>query len=103
MSQAADRHVLIIARSARRQLAESLPESVAFSACEFIVGALLNNPHRLGQELRPPLHDRHNARRGSYRVIYRIDDGNLTVTVLVVVHGQDAYRSRGLCPAGQQE
>jgi len=95
VSDAADRYKLIISPSARRQLAESLPEAVAFAAHELIVGALLDNPHRLGKRLQPPLHDRHSARRGTYRVIYRIDDEQVTVTVLDVVHRQAAYRASG--------
>ncbi|OBK18009.1 type II toxin-antitoxin system RelE family toxin [Mycobacterium asiaticum] len=68
------RYELVVAPTARRQLAETLPESVAFAAYEFITGPLLDNPHRVGKRLRPPLEDRHSARRGTYRVIYRIDD-----------------------------
>jgi len=83
---------LIIAPTARRQLAEHLPESVAFAAYEFIIGALLQNPHRVGKRLRPPLDDRHSARRGTYRVLYRIDDTRRLVTVVGVVTRADAYR-----------
>ena len=72
-----------------------LPEAVAFAAHEFVVGALLDNPHRVGKQLRPPLADRHSARRGTYRVIYRINDQQRTVTVLDVAHRQDAYRTSG--------
>ena len=84
---------LIISPTARRQLAEVLPESVAFAAYEFIIGPLLANPHRVGKRLRPPLSDRHSARRGTYRVIYRIDDRTNVVTVVAVVRRADAYRS----------
>jgi mRNA interferase RelE/StbE len=59
------RYELIVAPSARRQLSEELPEAVAFAAFEFIVGPLLDNPHRVGKRLRPPLEDRHSARRGA--------------------------------------
>lgn len=83
---------LIIAPTARRQLTEQLPESVAFAAYEFIIGALLQNPHRVGKRLRPPLDDRHSARRGTYRVLYRIDDTRRLVTVVGVVTRADAYR-----------
>lgn len=89
------RYALVISPSARRQLAQTLPESVAFAAHELIVGVLLDNPQRLGKRLQAPMQDRHSARRGTYRVIYRIDDENLTVTVLDVVHRQDAYRPKG--------
>ena len=95
MSAAPERYELVITPTARRQLAEVLPEAAAFAAHEFIVGALLTDPHRVGKRLRPPLDDRHSARRGTYRVVHRIDDEQVTVTVLDVAHRQDAYRSSG--------
>lgn len=94
MSVEGDRYTLRITPTARRQLAEVLPEAVAMAAHEFIVGPLLSNPHRIGKRLRPPLEDRHSARRGTYRVIYRIDDEHQTVTVVDVAHRRDAYRRR---------
>jgi mRNA-degrading endonuclease RelE of RelBE toxin-antitoxin system len=84
---------LVISPTARRQLAEVLPESVAFAAYEFIIGRLLANSHRVGKRLPPPLSDRHSARRGTYRVIYRIDDRTNVVMVVAVVRRADAYRS----------
>jgi mRNA-degrading endonuclease RelE of RelBE toxin-antitoxin system len=86
------RYRLVITPTARRQLAEHLPESVAFAAYEFIVGPLLENPQRVGKRLRPPLDDRHSARRGTYRVIYRIAEDEWVVTVVAVVRRADAYR-----------
>lgn len=86
------RYELVISPTARRQLTERLPESVAFAAYEFIVGPLLDNPQRVGKRLRPPLEDRHSARRGTYRVIYRIDTTDRRVTFVGVVHRSDAYR-----------
>lgn len=83
---------LVIAPTARRQPTERLSGSVAFAAYEFIVGALLKNPHRVGKGLRAPLEDRHSARRGTYRVIYRIDDTRRRVTVVGVVPRADGYR-----------
>ena len=92
MTEPRARHALAISPTARRQLSEHLPEAVAVAAYEFIVGPLLDNPHRVGKQLRPPLDDRHSARRGTYRVIYRIDDHRRTVTVVDVAHRRDAYR-----------
>jgi mRNA interferase RelE/StbE len=86
-------YVLTITPTARRQLTESLPEAVATAAYEFITGPLLDNPHRVGKQLRPPLEDRYSARRGTYRVIYRIDDDIRMVTVVDVAHRRNAYRS----------
>ncbi len=92
MSPLGDRYSLVIAPTARRQLADVLPEGVAMAAHEFIVGPGLDNPHRVGKRLRSPLDDRHTARRGTYRIIYRIDDGERSVTVVDVAHRRDAYR-----------
>ena len=88
-----DRYELIVAPSARRQLAEQLPESVAFAAYEFILGPLLEIPRRVGKPLRAPLDDRHSARRGTYRVIYRIDEEHHAASVVGVFSRSDAYRS----------
>ena len=87
-----DRFELVISPTARRQLTDRLPEAVAFAAYEFIIGPLLENPHRVGKRLGPPLADRHSARRGTYRIIYRIDEPHHAVTVVGVVHRADAYR-----------
>ena len=86
------RYTLVITPTARRQLTEQLPESVAFAAYDFIMGPLLETPHRVGKRLHAPLADRHSARRGTYRIIYRIDESATSVTVLAVIHRSDAYR-----------
>ncbi len=83
---------LRIVAAARRHLSEELPEAVALAAREFIIGPLLDNPHRVGKQLMPPLDDRYSARRGTYRILYRIDDVAKTVTVLAVGHRGDIYR-----------
>jgi len=87
------RYQLQIVSSARRHLTEDLPEAIATAAFEFIIGPLLDNPHRVGKQLRPPLADRHSARRGTYRILYRIDDQARTVTVLAIGHRRDIYNA----------
>ena len=77
----------------RRALSESLPEAVAAVAYEFITGPLLLDPHRIGKRLLPPMDDRFSARRGTYRVIYRIDDKARAVTVVDIAHRRDVYRT----------
>lgn len=37
--------------------------------------------------------DKYSARRGTYRVIYRIDDDARVVTVVDVAHRRDVYRT----------
>jgi mRNA interferase RelE/StbE len=76
-----------------RALSETLPEAVAAAAYEFITRPLLADPHRIGKRLLPPMDDRFSARRGTYRVVYRIDDKDRVVTVVDVAHRRDAYRT----------
>jgi mRNA interferase RelE/StbE len=83
---AAEPYALRTTPTVRRALTDILPEAVAAAACEFITGPLLDNPHRVGKRLLPPLDDRHSARRGTYRVIYRIDDKDHVVTVVDIAH-----------------
>lgn len=76
--------------TARRALAR-LPEKVATAAVEFIYGGLADNPQRVGKPLRNELEGLHSARRGSYRIIYRI--GGQTITIMAIEHRADVYRS----------
>lgn len=77
---------------AKRALSHDLPEKVAAAAFEFIMGALAQNPRRVGKQLREPLYPLYAARRGEYRVIYRIDDNLIVIDVISVAHRRDAYR-----------
>lgn len=88
-----DRFTLATTPSVKRALSEQLPEAVAVAAYEFMAGPLLENPHRVGKRLLPPLADRYTARRGTYRIIYRIDDKRRIVTVVDVDHRRDVYRT----------
>ncbi|BCJ38752.1 toxin RelG [Actinocatenispora thailandica] len=79
--------------SARRAISQRLPESVAAAVLEFCAGALAANPHRVGKPLFGPLTGCHGARRGTYRIVYRIDESAHTVHVLDVDHRADIYRT----------
>ena len=83
---------LVVARPAATTIAEELSESVAAAVIELITGPLLDNPRRVGVELRNELEGLWSARRGTYRVLYRIDDQNREVVVLRVGHRGDVYR-----------
>lgn len=85
---------LVVAAPAARAIRETLPEAVAFAIIDFITGALLDNPKRVGAPLRGELEGIWSARRGTYRVLYRIDEDNREVIVLRVGHRQNIYRSR---------
>lgn len=84
---------VVVTRTAARQLAEHLPEAAAAACGEFLFGPLANNPLRVGAPLRPPFAGQWRARRGEYRVRYRIDNAEHVVYVLDVDHRRHAYRS----------
>jgi mRNA interferase RelE/StbE len=77
--------------TAKRDLAR-IPEKVATAVVEFIYGALVENPRRVGHELHLELAGRHSARRGSFRVIYIVDDDQQRVVITDVKHRGDVYR-----------
>ena len=80
---------------ARRALAR-LPEKIATAVVEFVYGSLAANPHRAGKPLKLGLEGLHSARRGDYRVIYRINDHRHRVDVVAIEHRSDIYRPRRL-------
>jgi mRNA interferase RelE/StbE len=80
---------LAIGATARRALAKQLPERIATAVWAFCDGLLREAPYRVGKPLRGPLSGQYSARRGAYRVRYRVDDGKCLVTVVDIA--SDAY------------
>jgi len=80
--------------SAARRSLNRLPEKIATAVVEFVYGSLAANPPRVGKPLKLNLEGLHSARRGDYRVIYRIHDAHRRVDVIAVEHRSDAYRPR---------
>lgn len=87
-----ERYGLVLSRSARRALTETLPPAAAFAAWEFVNGPLRETPRRVGAPLRAPFAGLWRARRGEYRVRYEIDEGRRMVRVVDIDHRRDAYR-----------
>jgi mRNA interferase RelE/StbE len=83
---------LVLTPPARRAITDLLPEAVAVAVIDFVTTALLDNPQRVGKPLRDDLSGVWAARRGTYRVLYRINDHVREVVVLRVDHRRDAYR-----------
>jgi len=75
-------YTVIFSRQARRNLRENLP-----------LGPLAANPHRAGKPLEEPFDGYHSARRGTYRIIYRINEDKHTVEIHSIRHRRDAYRT----------
>jgi mRNA interferase RelE/StbE len=86
-------YTVILSRQARRNPSEDVPLDVAFAAMETIDGPLATNPHRVGKPLDEPFDGYHSARRGTYRIIYRINESKRTVEVHSIRHRRDAYRT----------
>ena len=84
----ATEHEIAWTPAAKRAL-RRLPEKVAVAAVEFIYGSLASNPKRVGKALRFDLEGLRSARRGDYRIIYRID---AHVTIVAIEHRADVYR-----------
>ncbi len=83
---------LVLTPPAVRAIQTTLPEPVAAAVIEFVTGPLVANPRRVGKMLRRELQGIWSARRGTYRVLYRINDTTGEVIVLRVDHRRDVYR-----------
>ena len=79
--------------TSRRALSR-LPEKVGTAVVELCYGSLAEDPAKLGKPLRFELEGLHSARRGDYRIIYRIDHGRRRVEIVAIEHRSAAYRSR---------
>jgi mRNA-degrading endonuclease RelE of RelBE toxin-antitoxin system len=84
---------LVAAGPAARAIADVLREGVAGAVIALVTGDLVAAPRRIGNPLRGELEGLWVARRGTFRVVYRIDDDNHEIVVLRVDHRRDTYRS----------
>jgi mRNA interferase RelE/StbE len=78
--------------TAQRDL-RRLPEKIATAVVEFVYGSLVENPERVGRALHLELAGLHAARRGDYRIVYRIDPEARVVLIAHVDHRSDVYRA----------
>jgi mRNA-degrading endonuclease RelE of RelBE toxin-antitoxin system len=83
---------LVLAPPARRALTDQLPEAVAAAVIEFLTTALVQQPRRVGRPLRADLAGLWSARRGTYRVLYRVHEEPAEVVVVRIEHRRDVYR-----------
>jgi mRNA-degrading endonuclease RelE of RelBE toxin-antitoxin system len=84
---------LIVSGPARRAIGR-IPPKVGIAVMDFLLGALINNPRRVGKPLQRELTGLYSARVGLYRVVYEIDDDRSEVRVLYIDHRADVYRPR---------
>lgn len=87
-----DPYDIVLTPPARRTIEVKLPEAVAAAVIDFLTSALIANPQRVGKPLQADLAGIWSARRGTYRVLYRINEDRHEVVVLRVEHRRDVYR-----------
>ncbi len=74
-------------------MAELAQADQAYARGEVLLaGPLLENPQRVGRELRRELEGVWSARRGTYRVLYRINGERREVIVERIEHHSQSYR-----------
>jgi mRNA interferase RelE/StbE len=84
---------LAVAAPATRSL-DRLSEGVAAAIVEFMLGPLCEQPTVVGKPLQSELTGYWSARRGAYRIIYRLDHDDHRVLVVRIQHRSDVYRPR---------
>ena len=82
---------LVLTPPAIRAIQTGLTEAVAAAVIEFMTGPLMGNPRRVGKMLRRELQGIWSVKRGTYRVLYRINDHTNEVIVLRIDHRRDVY------------
>ena len=86
-------YTVALSEQARRNVRENLPLEVAIAAMETVEGSIAVNPYRAGKPLEEPFDGYYSARRGTYRIIYRIDEAKHHVEIHSIRHRRDAYRA----------
>ena len=92
MTDEGDAYDLVLTPPAQRAIATKLPEPVAVAVIDLLTTTLMHQPYRAGKPLRGKLDGVWSARRGTYRVLYRIREDPHELIVLRVEHRRDAYR-----------
>lgn len=87
------RWTLVVTGPAERSLGR-FSEGVAAAVVEFLLGPLTEAPTVVGKPLQRELAGYWSARRGSYRVIFRLDEDERQIVVVRIEHRTDVYRPR---------
>ncbi|MEJ1230767.1 MAG: type II toxin-antitoxin system RelE/ParE family toxin [Galbitalea sp.] len=83
---------VLFSPTAWRDMASVSPRVIQ-AIVEFVYGDLAEFPRRVGKPLERELAGSYSARRGSYRVLYDIDEATSRVSILRVAHRADVYRT----------
>jgi mRNA interferase RelE/StbE len=86
-------HGVALTPEAQRQLSR-LPEEVVTALLEGLYGSIARDPRRMSKPLHDELVGLRVARRGQYRVVFRIDEAKRLIVVRRVDHRRNVYRPR---------
>ena len=78
---------------AQRQLSR-LPEKIVPALLEGLYGSIARDPWRMSKPLQDELAGLRVARRGQYRIVFRIDERKRLIVVRRIDHRRGVYRSR---------
>lgn len=74
------------------KVTKGLPPKVVAVITKFCAVALVDDPYQAGKPLKGDRVGTYSARRGQYRIIYRINDDVVIVEVLRAGHRSRVYR-----------
>ena len=86
-------YAVVWSSPARRSIG-TLAEKTATAVVEYVYTVVAENPQQAGHVLHFELEGMYSARRGDFRVIYKIDDTASTVLIVAIGHRSDIYRAR---------
>lgn len=91
-----DAYSVRVARGVLRTLQAGPPRGIPLNAAwaifEFIHGPLSQEPWRVSKPVHDELEGFRGARRGEYRVVFRIDGAERVIRVVRADHRSDIYR-----------
>jgi mRNA interferase RelE/StbE len=84
------KYAVLLEKSAARFLLR-LRDAKLKSRLDEAIESLAGDPRPSGCRKLAGTSDRYRVRVGDYRIVYRIDDGKVTVLVLVIDHRREVY------------
>ena len=85
-----EKYKVSIKRSAVKEI-EAIPQKKERQRIISRIGQLANDPRPPGSK-KLSGHDKYRLRRGTYRIVYSIEDNELVIVVVKVGHRKDVYR-----------
>ena len=84
------KHAVLLEKSAARFLLR-LRDAKLKSRLDEAIESLADDPRPPGCRKLAGISDRYRVRVGDFRIVYRIDDGKVTVLILLIGHRREVY------------